>query len=150
MNTTKTHKSLLKTLPIISLLIAGLALSPAIVYADKDHGYNKPKYSHDRGNSHQKKNSRKHNNHAYNDGSRTHIKHNKRYRSHKPKHHRNNWRGYSTDHRYNRHHRHGHRSHRQPVYIVNDYHYDNHYIGLDRLGFMLGIRTGNFDITYRD
>ena len=143
----KTQQSLLKTLPLIGMMIAGLTLSPTIVYADKNQGNNKSKYTHDRGHSYQKTN--RHNNHAYNDDGRSHGKHQKRHRSHKPKHHRNNWRGYTSEHRYNRHDHHGHRSHR-PVYIVNDHHYDNHYLGLDRLGFMLGIRTSNFDISFHD
>jgi len=149
MNTTKKHRSLLKTLPIISLLMAALTLSPAIVHAEKDHGYNKPKYSHDRGRLHNNRDSRNHNKHAYNDHGRSHGKHQKEHRSHKPKHHRNNWRGYTSKHRYNKHDNHGHRSHR-PVYVVNDHHYDDHYIGLNRLGFMLGIHTGNFDISFHD
>ncbi len=143
MNTTKTHKSLLKTLPVISMLMAGLTLSPAIAYADKDHGYNKPKYSHDRGSSYRSNDDRKHNRQTYNN-SRPLAK------QHKPKHHKRNWRGYTSEHRYNRHSRHGHRPYRQPVYVVNDHHYDNRYIGLDRLGFMLGIHTGNFDISFHD
>jgi len=150
MNTMKKYSSLLKTLPVISMLVTGLSLSPAIVYADKDHGNNKSKYSHERGHSNHKKDSRKHNKYAHNDRGRSHSKHNKKRHSHKPKHHKNNWRGYRPEHRYSRHDHHDHRSHRQPVYIVNDHHYNDRYIGLDRLRFMLGIHTDNFDISFHD
>jgi len=146
MKATKTHKSLLKTLPIIGILMAGLTLSPAIAYADKDRSHNKAKYTHDRDYSHHKKDKRRHKKLAYNDHGRLHGKHHKRHRGHKPKHHRNNWRGYTPEHRHNKHTHRGHRSHRHTTYIVNDHHYH----ALDRLGFMLGIHTGNFDIVFHD
>jgi len=146
MNTTKKQRSLLKSLPIISMLIAGLSLSPAIVHAEKDRGHNKSGYSQDRNQSYQNKDSRKHNKRAYNDRGRSQGKHDKRNYRNKPKQHQNNWRGYNSKHRYNRHDHYGYRSYRQPVYIVNDHYYN----GLDRLGFMLGIHTGNFDISFHD
>jgi len=133
---------MLKTLPIISILMASLTLSPAIAYADKERGHNKSNYTQDRGHSHHKKDSRRHNRLAYNEHGRSHGKQHKRHRDYKPK-HRHNWRGYTPKHR---HYGHSHRGYRQPIYIVNDHNYH----GLDRLRFMLGLHTDNFDITFHD
>jgi hypothetical protein len=134
MNTQKTFKSFLKTLPLLGILTTGLTLAPTVIYAD-DNEHNERKYSHNRDKAHHNRNRQQHNDHAYNNRSYSYDKRHNRY-NHKSKHHRNNWRGYQ--------------SHHQPVYIVNDHHYSDHYIDLDRLGFMIGLRTGNFDITFHD
>jgi len=148
MNTQKTFKSFLKTLPLLGILTTGLTFAPTVIYAD-DNEHNERKYSHKRDEAHHNRNTQRHNQHANNNRSYSYDKRHNKY-NHKPKHHRNNWRGYHTEHEHNRQTHHGYQSHHQPVYIVNDHHYSDHYIGLDRLGFMIGLRTGNFDITFHD
>ena len=129
------NKTALKNLPLISLLAAGLFLSPAMAMADKgDRGNFKRHDSHE--NRHSQSNSQKHSNKHHNKHS-----YNKGYGHH------NNQVHYKRDHHKHRYDK--HRSH-HTTYIVNDHHYSDYSYGLDPLRFMIGLHTNNFDIVFRD
>ena len=145
MNTGKTLKTFLKTLPLLGVLATALTLTPAIVHADSDdHKYKKHGYSHDRDQSRHDRKPKRHNKSVYNKHHGSHDKHHRKLH-HKPKHHSANWRGYYNEHRHN---------HHRPVYVVEeryyDRYYDDGYIDFDRLRFMVGLSTRNFDITFHD
>jgi len=134
--------STLKTLPLIGLLVMGLAL-PAVSMADDDkrgRGHDRVYKKHDGGKGHQREHRRIHRDgkghrapgyhiKGYKDGGHKHV-----YNKH-----------YSRGHKHygHKHHDHGHR-HVDHV-VVHD-HYDDY----DRLRLMLGLHFDNIDIIYRD
>ncbi|HHJ36523.1 MAG TPA: hypothetical protein ENJ87_12230 [Gammaproteobacteria bacterium] len=134
MNTKINLRNSLKTLPLISVLVTGLALSPMLVLADSDgqDGHHKQRYSHGTDRSYTKHQGRNYlgkNTRVYNEYGKRYGKH----YSHRPKPHYNNWPGHrrTYDHR--------------PVYVI-----DNYYSDLDRIRLMIGLHTDSFDITFRD
>jgi len=141
-----------KTIPLLTLLSAGLMLSSPMAMADKgDREHSKEYSSHHRQQSHNN-DYRRDNKHAYfshkgNHRSEHRYDRDNRHNSHsyyRPKEH--------YEHRYNRHVE--HRSYPHTTYIVNDHYYSDYgyrhgYI-LDNLGFMIGLHTNNFDVTFRD
>lgn len=134
------NKTTLKNIPLLTIIAAGLALSPAMVMAGHgDRSHNKEQYSYNDHQSHRK----------------GHTKSNKRnYKSHS-KSHRS---GHRIDHVQNKHgfnnrrsHRHdNHRDHHYTTYVVNDQHYSDYAYGMDPLRLMIGLHTNNFDIIFRD
>ena len=149
------NKTTLKNLPLLTILAAGLVLSPTITmagYGDRNHV--KEKYSHDDRQSHSKghKRSNKHSNkHYYKSHGKSHKgKHgySSKHRYNKGYGHHNEHTYYKRDHHNRRHDR--HRVHNHASYIVNDHHYSDSFYALDPLRFMIGLHTDNFDITFRD
>jgi len=148
--------STLKTLPVISVLVTGLVLSPGIAMAD-DSGRNKFKNSHSQSvDKHRNKNQHRR------DIRSDHAK--KPHRNHRGGNH-----NYTHDRRLNQHnnHRHGHKKHyAQPTHHGHDRHQHRHHspvqgyavhnsgrrhlLNLRDLRFILGIRTDNVDITLHD
>lgn len=151
--------SALKALPVASLLIMGIVLSPAIAMADNgDRGRTKSEHSFDSGQSHnvrdrhrdksthKKQQNERHivrkydrNSHGHNKYRHGHViqKHNgKPYAKHKK-------------HVYYHYDQHGqnHKPHHHDNYIV---HHHEHYDVFDDVRFKIGIHTGDFDIVYRD
>lgn len=141
------NKILLKKLPLLTLFAASMILSPVTVMADKsERSHSKEKYSHDSNRADSKSYNRdgKHSN-KYN--YRSYGKSHKDNR-HRPVHRYDN--GHNKSHV---HYKRGHDRHRydhHTSYVVNDNYYDNRLYGLDHLRFMIGLRTNNFDITFRD
>ncbi len=148
------NKTTLKSLPLLSLLAAGLILSPTMVtagYGDRSHS--KSQYSHDDAKSYSKghKRSNKHSNKAH---YKSQGKSHKGNYGHSSKHLYTKRQGHYNDRAHNKrgHHNYRHDHHRDQhhtTYIVNDHHYDDYY-GLDNLRFMIGLHTNNFDIVFRE
>ena len=147
----------LKTLPLISALALGLALSPTLSMADDDkRGGQKTHYSHDRGQSHNKTHNKgayrgeiaKNHSRRYVANSFDQRRHEKQSHKHKTKNH------YDRSNGYHRHGTHGHdhvyTGHHHRHTVIHDYGYREPYVGLDNMRFMLGLHTGNFDIILRD
>ena len=141
------NKTTLKNLPLVTILAAGLVLSPVLVMASQgERNSNKAHYSQNDRQSHSKADKR---------SSKAHYK--SRDNRNKSKH------GYSSKHRYNtKHGRHNDRAHYKrgfnnhrhdhhaTTYVVNDHHYSDYPYGLEHLRFMIGLHTNNFDIVFRD
>ena len=141
-------KNTLKTLPLIGLLAIGLALVPATAMAgngDRDH----KQYSKKSG-QHYDKGRYRSDKHASRSRGKGHMGKHVKYRSSAghPKHY---YKGHQKHNRhYARHdHHYDHRGHDR-YYVVNDYYPRDRFIGLDHLGFMIGLHTNNLDITFRD
>ena len=144
----------LKTLPLISVLAIGLALSPTLSMADNgDRGRHKTQYSFDGGQSHSKGHKRS-NTHSNKRHYKSHGKSHESKHGYRSKHHYNKGHGHHNDHAHYKRDRHNHRydNHRgqHTTYIVNDHHYSDYSYGLDPLRFMIGLHTNNFDIIFRD
>ena len=148
-----------KAVTLIAMLALGMALSPMSAMAgNSDRGHHKTGYSNNAGKHHDRGNYR----------SDKHSKREARHNSHRGSLDRNHKRklnhGYGS--RYGRHHNHDHkkhvkhyprydhhydhRGHGTTHYVINDYHHRNRYVDYDHLGFMIGLHTNNFDITFRD
>ncbi len=148
------NKTTLKSLPLLTLLAAGLVLSPTMAMAGHgDRSHSKGQYSHDDNRSHSKghKRSNKHSNKAQ---YKSHGKSHKGNYGHSSKHLYTKGHGNYNDHgHYKRgftnHHDH-HRGNQQTTYVVNDHYYNDYSYGLDPLRFMIGLHTNNFDIIFRD
>ena len=142
-------KNTLKTLPIIGVLAMGLALAPATSMAGNgDRGHHKSGYSKSSGKHHDKGHYRS-GKHAYRKHDRGHKRNlghhlDRHYSTRYGNRHDKHYRGHSHGHHYD------HRGHATTHYVVNEYPYRDHYIGLDHLRFMIGLHTDNFDITFRD
>jgi len=138
-----------KTIPVIAALAASLALAPMTSMArDNDHREH-GSYSHDRGSKHEGSKKYRHSRERADKHVRnSHKRHGHKYKNkHGHRHHGNKHRGHK--------HRHGHNSHsheREAVYVMSDYghRHPRRFIGLDDLGFMIGIHTGNFELIFRD
>ena len=150
----------LKTLPLISVIALGLALSPTLTMADDgNRGGQKTQYSNDRGQSHNKTHNKgnrrgdaaKNHSRRYVANSFVQRRHDKQSHKHKAKNHYD--RRYD-DHGYHRHGAHGHKhvstTHNHRHTVIHDYGYRAPYVDLDNMRFMLGLHTGNFDIILRD
>ena len=148
-------KKHLKALPLITVLALGLAMAPmASMAGNGDRGHHKAGHSNSSGKHHNKGQYRsekqsyrepRHNSHKRSPGHKLGHNHGDRYGSHHNRGHDKHVRYYP---RYDRHY--DHRGHDTTHYVVNDYYHSDHYVGLDRLGFMLCLHTNNFDITFRD
>ncbi len=140
------NKITLNKLPLLGLLITGLALSPGLALADKnDKAHNKGARSHSSAQSHIKQ----HKNNYKRQGKGSN-RHNSSHNSKKHG-HRNDHNHYPHAVNKHRQHDHGnHNGHRRTTYIVNDHHHSGHIYGLDRLRVMIGLHTDNFDIIFRD
>lgn len=144
------NKTILKNLPLLTIFTASLVLSPAIAMAEHgDRSHSKDKYSHDdrraQGKSHNRseKYRNKHNYRSHGKKHKGNNRHSSSYRYDKGRGHHNDYAHYKRGHG---NHRHDHHT----TYVVNDNHYSGHLYGLDRLRFMIGLHTNNFDITFRD
>ena len=141
----------LKTVPLIAMLALGMALAPMSAMASNgDRGHHKAEQSknvgkhHNRGHYRSEKHAYKeprHNSHRRNFNHKSKHEYGTRYGRHRNKHVRH----YP---RYDRHY--DHRGHGTTHYVINDYHHRDHYVDYDHLGFMIGLHTNNFDITFRD
>jgi len=157
-NTTNTRLPL-QAVPVIAMLVLGVALAPMSAMASNgDRGQHKAERSKNVGKHHDRSNYRSEK-HAYRE-----PRHNSHRRNVDRNHKRKLNHGYGT--RYGSHHNHGHkkhikhyprydhhydhRGHGTTHYIVNDYHHRNRYVDYDHLGFMIGLHTNNFDVTFRD
>ncbi len=149
------NKTTLKSLPLLTLLAAGLILSPAMAMAGHaDRGHSKGQYSQDDRQSHSKghKRSNKHTNKA---NYKSHGKSHKGNYGQNSKHHYTKGHGHYNDHAHykrgvNNHRYDHHRGNHHTSYVVNDNHYSDYPYGLDHLGLMIGLHTNNFDIIFRD
>ncbi len=153
--------TVLKKLPLLTVLAASLVLSPAIVMAGNDNrGHFKEQYSkRDNRSQNNQYSSRIHrDSHSY----KLRDKHRDKqsYRSHGKDY--SGQKRHSSRNRYDREHghhksyshykqRHDARRHNHhATYVVNEHHYNDGYYALDPLRFMIGLHTNNFDITFRD
>ena len=141
------NKTTLKSLPLLTLLAAGLVLSPTMVMAGHgDRSHSKGQYSHDGGQSHSKGHKRS-NTHSNKHHYKSHGKsHNTKGHGHYNDH--GHYKRGFNNHRYD-HHDH-HRGHHNTTYVVNDHYYNDYSYGMDSLRFMIGLHTNNFDIIFRD
>ena len=153
-------KTILKKLPLLTVLAASLVLSPAIVMAgngNSERGHFKEQYSkgdyrshsssrNHRGELRNNRHDKHSNKHAYRSYGKDHRGHNK----HRSARHYD--RGHSHQNSYSHYKRRhdGHRHDHHTTYVVNDHHYSDNFYGLDPLRFMIGLHTDNFDITFRD
>ena len=146
----------LKTLPLISAIAFGLALSPTLsMAADGNRGDHKMKYSHDRGQSHKNGHGRHKTGKSQRNSPVAHAvnKHRQEKQGHKHRSNNHYDRAYGN-HMYHKHGNHGHNhaysDHNHTNYVYHDYGYRGQYVDLDNMRFMLGLHTGNFDIIFRD
>ena len=151
------NKTTLKSLPLLTLLAAGLFLSPTMAMAGHgDRSHSKGQYSHDGGQSHSKGQKRS-NTYSNKRHYKSHGKSHKENYGHSSKHHYTKERGHYNDHgHYKRgfnNHRYDHHDHHRghhTTYVVNDHYYNDYSYGLDSLRFMIGLHTNNLDIIFRD
>ena len=141
------NKTILKSLPLLTIFTASLVLSPAIaIAAHGDHSYSKEKYSHDDRRSHSKSHNRSNkrgNKHNYRSNGKGHNRHSST-------HHDDKRHGHHNDHARYKHRHDDHRHDHHTTYVVNDHYYNDRLYGLYHLRFMIGLHTNNFDITFRD
>ncbi len=126
----------LKTLPLIALLALGTALGPTSAQADEKHRYQREHSGEYRDHGKRHKSERR----AH---RATRVHH-----GHSGSHHHSRRHAYRHDYHAERHHGHRHRE----VVTVYDYRprHHPHFAGFDRLGFMIGLHTGNIDLVIRD
>lgn len=160
--------STLKTLPVVSVLALGMALSPTLSIADNDKRGRDQARSHDSGKSYNKGQMRS----DKRDGraTRSYNKHDYKYRStkrHGKRHghgkhivnYKNKFGGHGHGHGHK--HKHGHSGHNHRhsdhshtnviVHDVGVYDYARrHYLSLNDLGFTFGLHGSNFDFVIRD
>lgn len=145
----------LKTIPLIAMLALGTVFAPMSAMAGSgDRGHHKAEQSknvgkhHSRGHYRSEKHAYKeprHNSHRRNVDRNHKRKLNHEYGTRYGRHHNKHVRHYPRyDHHYD------HRSHGTTHYVINDYHHRDRYVDYDHLGFMIGLHTNNFDITFRD
>jgi hypothetical protein len=145
----------LKTVPLIVMLVLGMAITPISAMAGNgDRGNHKAEHSknvgkhHDRGNYRSEKHADRkphYNSHKRNLNHKLNNEHGTRYGRQHNRGHNKHVRHYP---RYDRHY--DHRGHGTTHYVINDYPHRDRYVDYDRLGFMIGLHTNNFDITFRD
>jgi hypothetical protein len=145
----------LKAIPFIAMLALGMAFAPMSAMAGSgDRGHHKAEQSknvgkhHNRGHYRSEKHAYKeprHNSHRRNVDRNHKRKLNHEYGTRYGRHHNKHVRHYPRyDHHYD------HRGHGTTHYVINDYHHKDRYVDYDHLGFMIGLHTNNFDITFRD
>lgn len=153
--------SVLKILPLVSVIAIGTALSPTLSMADNDkRSRDKGQYSHDGGKSHVKSRIRDVKPLGYGREVRNYSKHGDKHRS---KHYRGKGYGHNKPYKghkhghyghHSHHGHHGHSGHNHTNVIVHDYGvYDyarRHYLSLDDLRFTFGLHADNFDIILHD
>ena len=137
-------KSTLKTLPLLGILATSITLSPGLVYAENNQR------AHQNDTKHVRKASD--NKHDY---SNRHV-HNEQYRHNESKSHKHNQHRMAHSHDWKVKHKHNHRHdghrHYDDRYIRNygNSHVLQHHLQTDRLRFIFGIHSDNFDIYIRD
>lgn len=135
MKTITTLKTPPKILILAGSMLIGLALMPATAIASNDRGDGYRSHSKQHTSKHQKSERPRHGNKYTNEHRRGYDRHayDRHHAGHKSKKHRGH---------------HYHPRHRNTRYVAHNY--GHHHGYLDRLGFQIGLHTGNFDIVFRD
>ena len=134
------NKTLFKKLSLSALLATSIVLIPGIALADRgDHDHSRENYSNDDHRSYSNRYDHRPSGKRHQGYERYGSVYNQsRGRSHHKKHLHNK-------HRYN-----GRRHNNYTTYVVNDVYYASDFYFRNPLKFIIGLHTGNVDITLRD